>query len=118
MNNRIILFLRVLNPKDCIFRLNGACISMKMANKSLKSAEVLTYSNIKEPNLSPLKSAPHTFFDIMNNNFDYPLSVAFPIQSNLENANRYIAPVGRVDNAFGDRNFVCSCLPIEEYAAK
>ena len=81
-------------------------------------AEVLTYSNIKEPNLSPLKSAPHTFFDIMNNNFDYPLSVAFPIQSNLENANRYIAPVGRVDNAFGDRNFVCSCLPIEEYVAK
>ena len=29
--------------------------------------------------------------------------------------NKYWVPVGRVNNAHGDRNLICSCLPIEEY---
>jgi glycine dehydrogenase len=32
-------------------------------------------------------------------------------------ADKYWPPVGRIDGAFGDRNLVCSCPPIEEYAA-
>ncbi len=78
--------------------------------------EILKYSNIDDKRLSPLKGAPHTFFDVQNGNFDYPNEVAFPPQHNEENISRYIAPVGRVNNAFGDRNFVCSCVPIEEYS--
>jgi glycine dehydrogenase len=31
-------------------------------------------------------------------------------------ADRYFPPVGRIDQAFGDRNLVCSCPPIEAYA--
>ena len=78
-------------------------------------AEITKYSNIDDIKLSPLKSAPHTFFDIINNNFDYTISEAFPVQHLEANVSRYIAPVGRVNNAFGDRNFVCSCVPIEDY---
>ena len=78
-------------------------------------AEIIKYSNIDDIKLSPLKSAPHTFFDIINNNFDYTISEAFPVQHLEANVSRYIAPVGRVNNAFGDRNFVCSCVPIEDY---
>ena len=77
--------------------------------------EILSYSNIGELKDSPLKNAPHTFFDIMNNNFNYPLNVAFPIQDVNRESTRYIAPVARVNNAYGDKNFVCSCLPLEEY---
>ena len=77
--------------------------------------EIITYSNISEAKDSPLKNAPHTFFDIMNNNFNYSLDVAFPLQSASQDVVRYISPVGRVNNAYGDKNFVCSCIPIEEY---
>ena len=78
--------------------------------------EIIKYSKIEDKRLSPLKGAPHTFFDVQNANFDYPINVAFPSQYIEENISRYIAPVGRVNNAFGDRNFVCSCVPIEEYS--
>jgi glycine dehydrogenase len=77
--------------------------------------EIIKYSNIDAINLSPLKSAPHTFFDLSNNNFDYSIAEAFPAQHLEINISRYIAPIGRVNNAFGDRNFVCSCVPIEDY---
>ena len=29
--------------------------------------------------------------------------------------NKFWPPIGRVDNAYGDRNLICSCLPLEEY---
>jgi glycine dehydrogenase len=29
--------------------------------------------------------------------------------------NKFWPPIGRVDNAYGDRNLVCSCLPLEQY---
>jgi len=80
-------------------------------------AEIIKYSGIEDKNLSPLKAAPHTFFDIINSNFSYPISEAFPPQFIEGNISRYIAPVGRVNNAFGDRNFICSCAPIEDYMA-
>lgn len=78
--------------------------------------EIIKYSNIEDLKLSPLKAAPHTFFDIINNSFEYSIEEAFPVQHFEQNIVRYIAPIGRVNNAFGDRNFVCSCVPIEEYS--
>ncbi|MBT88935.1 MAG: glycine dehydrogenase (aminomethyl-transferring) [Spirochaetales bacterium] len=77
--------------------------------------EILTYSNIQEPKSSPLKNAPHTFFDVMNKNFNYPLNIAFPMQNDDATAIRYISPVARVNNAYGDKNFACSCLPVDQY---
>lgn len=63
-----------------------------------------------------LKNAPHTSELVTANEWDFPYSretAAYPI-SYLK-GNKYWSPVRRVDNAYGDRNLVCACLPIEAY---
>lgn len=64
-----------------------------------------------------LKNAPHTSKVLLADNWDKPYSrqkAAFPLKW-VEDA-KYWTTVGRVDDAFGDRNLVCSCNPIEDYA--
>jgi glycine dehydrogenase len=66
---------------------------------------------------SPLRHAPHTVHDIADDNWTraYPRAVGcFPAGSSR--ADKYWSPVGRVDNVYGDRNLVCSCPPVAEYA--
>jgi glycine dehydrogenase len=66
---------------------------------------------------SPLRHAPHTVHDIADDAWSRPYSRAqgcFP--SGTSRSDKYWSPVGRVDNAYGDRNLVCSCPPIEDYA--
>ncbi|MEL0117039.1 MAG: aminomethyl-transferring glycine dehydrogenase [Pelagibacteraceae bacterium] len=65
---------------------------------------------------NPLKNAPHTFLELTASEWNHKYSreqAAFPNEYLKEN--KYWAPVGRVDNVFGDRNLVCSCPSIEEY---
>ncbi len=65
---------------------------------------------------SPLKHAPHTLRDLMDNDWGraYSREVgAFP--SAHQKTWKYWPAVNRVDNVYGDRNFVCSCPPIEDY---
>ncbi|MFM8243408.1 MAG: glycine dehydrogenase (aminomethyl-transferring), partial [Crocinitomicaceae bacterium] len=69
----------------------------------------------KENNL--LKNAPHNADCIINKNWNYPYSpqeAAYPL-SYLKDV-KYWVPVRRVDNAFGDRNLICSCPSVESYA--
>jgi len=64
-----------------------------------------------------LKNAPHTAHMLLAEEWhhDYPRQqAAYPVKSLRDN--KYWPPVGRVDNAWGDRNLVCACLPIEAYA--
>jgi len=64
-----------------------------------------------------LKNAPHTAQMLLAEEWhhDYPRQqAAYPVAS-LRDA-KYWPPVARVDNVYGDRNLVCSCLPIEAYA--
>ncbi|MFN5627781.1 MAG: aminomethyl-transferring glycine dehydrogenase [Bacteroidota bacterium] len=64
-----------------------------------------------------LKNAPHTAMVAMADEWEYPYSrkkAVYPI--NWLRTNKFWPSVGRVDNAYGDRNLVCSCLPIEAYA--
>ncbi len=64
---------------------------------------------------NPLKNAPHTTSDLVGE-WDRPYTrkqACFPV-AGLEN-NKYWAPVNRIDNAYGDRNVVCTCPPIEAY---
>jgi glycine dehydrogenase len=66
---------------------------------------------------SPLRHAPHTVHDIADDNWTRAYSRAegcFPLGSSR--TDKYWSPVGRVDNVYGDRNLVCSCLPVAEYA--
>ncbi|KAG4080811.1 hypothetical protein HA402_009982 [Bradysia odoriphaga] len=64
-----------------------------------------------------LKNAPHTAQMLLAEEWlhDYPRQqAAYPLAS-LREA-KYWPPVARVDNAYGDRNLICACLPIEAYA--
>ncbi len=64
-----------------------------------------------------LKNAPHTAQMLLAEEWhhDYPRQqAAYPVAS--LRANKYWPTVGRVDNAWGDRNLVCACLPLEAYA--
>jgi glycine dehydrogenase len=66
---------------------------------------------------SPLRHAPHTVHDIADDAWTRPYSRAegcFP--DGTSRTDKYWCPVGRVDNVYGDRNLVCSCPPVSEYA--
>jgi glycine dehydrogenase len=63
-----------------------------------------------------LKNAPHTVFDLIDEDWDrpYPRALAcFPVKRLLRD--KYWCPVNRVDNVYGDRHLVCSCPPMENY---
>ncbi len=65
---------------------------------------------------SPLRHAPHTVHDIADDKWARPYSRAegcFP--AGTSRIDKYWAPVGRVDNVYGDRHLVCSCPPVEDY---
>ena len=66
---------------------------------------------------NPLKNAPHTAAMVMAEQWAHDYSreaAAFPLATLRQH--KYWPPVARVDNAYGDRNIMCSCLPIENYA--
>ncbi|MEA2920211.1 MAG: glycine dehydrogenase [Bradyrhizobium sp.] len=66
---------------------------------------------------SPLRHAPHTVHDIADDDWQRPYRRAegcFP--AGTSRTDKYWSPVGRVDNVYGDRNLVCSCPPVADYA--
>ena len=63
-----------------------------------------------------LKNAPHTEQVVISDSWDKPYSrekAAYPLEWVREH--KFFASVSRVDEAFGDRNLVCTCEPIESY---
>ncbi|UDG81825.1 aminomethyl-transferring glycine dehydrogenase [Candidatus Vallotia cooleyia] len=65
---------------------------------------------------NPLKNAPHTAAIVSANIWPYTYSreqAAYPVLS--LKTNKYWPPVGRADNAYGDRHLFCSCVPVSEY---
>ncbi|MFA5012241.1 MAG: aminomethyl-transferring glycine dehydrogenase [Ignavibacteria bacterium] len=63
-----------------------------------------------------LHNSPHTAEDVSRNDWTHPYSrekAAFPVESLRKG--KFWAPVGRINDAYGDRNLVCSCPPIENY---
>jgi glycine dehydrogenase len=65
---------------------------------------------------SPLRHAPHTAADLLGEwSRPYPRELgAYP--TGQANQDKYFPPVSRIDSAYGDRNLVCSCEPLESYA--
>ncbi|MGA7073484.1 aminomethyl-transferring glycine dehydrogenase [Bradyrhizobium sp.] len=66
---------------------------------------------------SPLRHAPHTVHDIADDAWQRAYGRAdgcFP--AGTSRTDKYWCPVGRVDNVYGDRNLVCSCPPVSDYA--
>ena len=67
-------------------------------------------------NDSVLKNAPHTINLVVNDQWNYRYSRAkavFPLPWVKEH--KFWPSVRRVNDAFGDRNLICSCAPISDY---
>ena len=70
----------------------------------------------KEEANNPLKNAPHTQKLLTSDQWEFPYSrstAAFPLDYIAEN--KFWPSVRRVDDAYGDRNLICSCNPISDY---
>lgn len=68
----------------------------------------------KENNV--VKNAPHRAQEIMSSNWDRPYTreeAAFPLP--WVEARKYWVPVARIEDAYGDRNLICACPPLDEY---
>ncbi len=69
--------------------------------------------------VNPLKMAPHTAETIAGDDWDRPYSreqAAFPLPWVRDG--KFWPHVSRIDNVWGDRNLVCLCPPVEEYASR
>ena len=76
---------------------------------------------------SALRHAPHTALTVVTSDWDrkysretggYPVALdGFVAGESIGSRMKYWPPVSRIDGAHGDRNLVCSCLPIEAYSS-
>jgi glycine dehydrogenase len=85
------------------------CDAMIAIRKEIESAS-------KEQPNNPLKNAPHTQEMLTNDVWEFPYSravAAFPLDYIKED--KFWPSVRRVDDAYGDRNLICTCAPIEAY---
>ncbi len=79
-------------------------------------AEIGAVGNPDRAGDSVLRNAPHTAEDLLVEDWDRSYTreeAAYPVSS--LRTSKYWAPVGRIDNAYGDRHVVCSCPPIADY---
>jgi glycine dehydrogenase len=80
-----------------------------------QEAEAIANGEI-DPENNPLKNAPHTAESIICGEWNHPYSreqAAYPAPWSKEH--KFWSPVGRINNAYGDRNLVCSCAGMENY---
>ncbi|MBW8772107.1 MAG: aminotransferase class V-fold PLP-dependent enzyme, partial [Gemmatimonadetes bacterium] len=99
-------------PKEELDRFIDAMIAIRMEIKAIEEGKQPQEGNV-------LKNAPHTLVEVAGDTWDRPYGreqAGFPSPATRE---RKVWPtVGRVDGAYGDRNLICTCPPVEEYASK
>ncbi|MBU1097127.1 MAG: aminomethyl-transferring glycine dehydrogenase [Bacteroidetes bacterium] len=92
--------------------LDKFCDAMISIKKEIEEIEAGILDKVD----NPLKNAPHTAEVVINDNWNHSYSremAAYPAEWCREN--KFWPSVGRINNAYGDRNLVCSCLPVEAY---
>lgn len=97
---------------ESIAELDRFCDAMLSIRAEISEIE----ENQAEPMNNVLKNAPHTQYMICSDQWDFPYSrtkAAFPLSFVSEN--KFWPTVRRVDDAYGDRNLICTCEPIESY---
>ncbi len=97
-------------PKEEIDRFCAAMIAIRGEIAAIAAGRLDRADN-------PLKYAPHTAARVTADDWTHPYSrkqAAFPLP--FVAAAKYWPPVARVDNAYGDRNLVCTCAPLADYA--
>lgn len=89
--------------------LDRFCDAMIAIRQEIEEASADDKNNV-------LKNSPHTLAMLTSDSWDLPYTrekAAFPLEYLTEN--KFWPSVRRVDDAYGDRNLVCSCAPIEAY---
>ena len=90
-------------------RFCDALISIKEEISEIENGNADSKDNV-------LKNAPHTAVSVISNDWNHRYSrekAAYPVE--WVKANKFWPSVGRVNNAYGDRNLICTCNPIEDY---
>jgi glycine dehydrogenase len=89
--------------------LDRFCDAMLEIRKEIDSCNINKVNNL-------LKNSPHTLEMVTSDNWPFEYSraqAAYPLDFTKDN--KFWASVRRVDDAYGDRNLICSCAPIESY---
>ncbi|TEB43311.1 glycine dehydrogenase (aminomethyl-transferring) [Flavobacterium circumlabens] len=89
--------------------LDRFCDAMISIRKEIEAATIEDSNNV-------LKNSPHTLAMLTSETWNFPYTreqAAFPLEYIAEN--KFWPSVRRADDAFGDRNLICSCAPIEAY---
>jgi glycine dehydrogenase len=96
-------------PKAELDRFCDALIAIRGEIRAVEEGRMSREDN-------PLKNAPHTAQSVTATEWAHPYSReqgAFPTAATR--ARKFWPAVGRINNAQGDRNLVCTCPPVEEY---
>ena len=92
-----------------VAELDRFCDAMISIRKEIEKATTEDHNTV-------LHNAPHTLAMLTADTWNFPYTreqAAFPLEYIAEN--KFWPSVRRVDDAYGDRNLVCSCAPIEAY---
>jgi glycine dehydrogenase len=97
---------------ESLEELDRFCEAMKSIRNEIKEIEDGLFNKTE----NVLKNAPHTMDVATTDDWKHPYSrnkAVFPLAA-VKN-NKFWPSVGRIDNAYGDRNLICSCTPTEAY---
>ncbi len=95
-------------PLQELDRFVDAMIAIRGEAGKVESGEWPTDNN-------PLVNAPHTAEDLLSDQWDRPYERKLGgLPEGVSASNKFWPATGRVDNAHGDRNLICSCPPLEE----
>ena len=97
------------NKSESKVELDRFCDAMLEIRKEIDSCSINKVNNL-------LKNSPHTLEMVTSDNWPFEYSraqAAYPLDFTKDN--KFWASVRRVDDAYGDRNLICSCAPIESY---
>ncbi|SMO51493.1 aminomethyl-transferring glycine dehydrogenase [Fodinibius sediminis] len=93
--------------------LDRFCEAMIAIREEIRSIE----EGQADPEDNPLKNAPHTMRTVMAEHWEHPYSreeAVFPLD--YLRFDKFWPAVSRVDDAYGDRNLMCSCVPVDAYS--
>ncbi|PSN18336.1 glycine dehydrogenase (aminomethyl-transferring) [filamentous cyanobacterium CCP5] len=97
---------------ESLAELDRFCEAMLAIREEIRAVE----TGEADPENNPLKHAPHTTADLVSADWDRPYSreqAVFP--SEAVRSRKFWPTVNRIDQAYGDRNLVCACPPMDAY---
>jgi glycine dehydrogenase len=96
-------------PKSELDRFVDALLAIREEIREIEQGTASREVNV-------LKGSPHTLSEVTANEWDRPYTreqAAFPVDALRQR--KSWPTVGRIDSAYGDRNLVCTCPPVEDY---